>query len=244
MARILILLCFPIILFNCSGQKEVTLPEPVKPAPAKPETPVKVSQFWDANEISSFIATRNGEITDCYERVKVKVPDLEGGIKFRLKLNPGGFVEEVLVLEETLGNKELTESLKAAILKWKTPVVNTDKPVSVDVPYDFGDYTRTEVQDEKKRSREELVEFCSGKQDELSSCFSVSSEFEKNKTFTFGVSFSILPNGKVSEVKTLESSIQNEDIELCLTNKIKLWKFRAVTSETAQPFSITFTFNF
>ncbi|MCA0446758.1 MAG: AgmX/PglI C-terminal domain-containing protein [Bacteroidetes bacterium] len=247
MANYFGLLSLILFLSACSGsQKSTTIPAekesvPEVIAPSKPE--VKISKFWDANELNNFISNKNTEITECYENVKIKVPDLDGWVKLRIKLNPGGFVEDIQVVEDSLGSQDLLSCITGKIKKWKTPVVETDKPVWLDIPYEFMPLT-AKSGTETIRTREEIIEFCSQQQGSLSSCFDLDNAIDRSKVYTFGVNFNILPDGKVTDVVVTNSSIQNESVELCLTNKVKLFQLRSLQSDKMQPFSINFSFKF
>ncbi|MBN8707116.1 MAG: AgmX/PglI C-terminal domain-containing protein [Bacteroidetes bacterium] len=246
MANYFSYLSLVLLLTACSGSQQTTAPTPKSQeaeinAPVEPD--VKISKFWDANELNEFVSLKNLEITECYENVKIKVPELQGWVKLRIKLNPAGFVEDVQVVEDSLGSQELLTCIESKIKKWKTPRVETDKPVWLDIPYDFMPLTAKAGTDQI-RSKEEIIEFCSSQQGSLSACFDLDAAIDRSKTYTFGVNFNILPDGKVSEVVVTNSSIQNESVELCLTNKVKLFKLRALQSEKVQPFSINFSFKF
>lgn len=246
MAKYLGYLSLVLLISACSGsQQTTTTPSPVPDAEiVSPKVPeVKISKFWDANELNEFVSLKNQEITECYENVKIKVPELEGWVKLRIKLNPAGFVEDVQVVEDSLGSKELLTCIESKIKKWKTPQVETDKPVWLDIPYDFMPLTARAGTDQI-RSKEEIIEYCSSQQGSLSECFDLDAAIDKNKVYTFGVNFNILPDGKVTEVVVTNSSIQNESVELCLSNKVKLFKLRALQSDKVQPFSINFSFKF
>lgn len=246
MAKYFGYLSFILLVAACSGSNQTTTSAEKEPAsvvavPAKPD--VKVSKFWDANELNDFISNKNAEITECYENVKVKVPDLDGWVKLRIKLNPGGFVEDIQVVEDSLGSQDLLSCINGKIKRWKTPVVETDKPVWLDIPYEFTPLTARSGT-ESIRSKEEIVEFCSQQQGSLSACFDLDGAIDRSKVYVFGVNFNILPDGRVTDVVVTNSSIQNESVELCLTNKVKLFKLRSLKSDKMQPFSINFSFKF
>ncbi|RMG89541.1 MAG: TonB family protein, partial [Candidatus Dadabacteria bacterium] len=119
-------------------------PQPAElEAPEEEQVEAPQEEGWDEVTLREILAELHravgaylGGLRYLYNRALRKNPDLEGKFTVRMTVGPDGKIQEVEVVESTLGDPDLERALLARIRKWTLPAV-ADRPVTVTYPFVF-----------------------------------------------------------------------------------------------------------
>ncbi|GAB4267190.1 TonB family protein [Deferrisoma sp.] len=127
-----------------AAQRVAAAPEPAElEAPEEEQVEAPQEEGWDEVTLREILAELHravgaylGGLRYLYNRALRKNPDLEGKFTVRMTVGPDGKIQEVEVVESTLGDPDLERALLARIRKWTLPAV-ADRPVTVTYPFVF-----------------------------------------------------------------------------------------------------------
>lgn len=244
MATTLKILAAGLLVIACSGPRETTAPTVPVPVPAEVPAPAPRSTVWDTDFLAEWIGERNLDVTTCYESIKVRVPETGGKIRVRLRFATDGRMDSLIFLSNSTGSADLETCMKRRMKNWRLPKGMGTEPIWVEVPYEFTDWISGGDSADSIRTAQEIRDFCLSNQSMIGQCLESVSEMDKSGTITVGIAFAIQPDGLVRDVRVTQLPDDQESLELCILNRVRQWKFRPVTSNIIQPFSITFTFTF
>lgn len=238
------------LIISCSTVSPVQTPTATDPQTTTnpqsidaPSTPI--SDKWNGNELNDYISSQNNEILICYEDVKIKYPDISGAIVIRAKFHPEGYVEDFVVVKDSIQNALLTDCIKQKVLKWKTPkVAKGNRSVWLEIPYEFETfYGHSGANQDSIRTDEELFLITKEKQIDLEKCLTRYLPIGFSGELELDISFSIQPNGRLENISIKTSNIPDTKIENCMVDQMKTLRFRPIKQSKNQDYVIRFQFN-
>lgn len=88
------------------------------------------SSSCDRNAIAKYVKGRIRAITGCYEKELKRNTGLKGKIVVRFTITETGRVKDVEIDENTLGNDQVVNCIKATIRSWVFPIKDNECPVA------------------------------------------------------------------------------------------------------------------
>jgi TonB family protein len=78
------------------------------------------------------------------------------------------------------------------------------------------------------RGGEELSRVINSHNDAIEYCYKRESKLNPNLSGDVTVEFTIAYNGRVSDVRILQSSVRNKNVERCITSRVRGWRFKPI----------------
>jgi len=101
-----------------------------------PQDPLTGPVSLTNEEVLAVIRANLGQIRHCYEQTLQRSPNTEGRVKVRFTIGAGGRVHNQGIIQDAIGNSQLSGCIQSKVARWKFPLPRAGE-VNVTYPFEF-----------------------------------------------------------------------------------------------------------